>query len=139
MSLQKIANLGLAIMIGISAAKGRAQSMMKPQGTPKEVVKGFIDIVRSGKDPERAAEFLATSVKAHQMNAEKAETVVRSPRDYSDHVREFLRLYGPFEFEITELLADGDKVYVRWKQTGRHLSEIDGFAPTGKPLIEIAS
>jgi predicted ester cyclase len=107
--------------------------------SPKELVRAFIDVVRSGKAPERAGEFLADSVIAHQMNAENMETVVRTPSNYADHIREFLRLYGPFQFETTELLADRDRVYVRWRQVGRHLGEIDGFAPTGKPLVEIAS
>jgi predicted ester cyclase len=48
-------------------------------------------------------------------------------------------MYGPFGFEITELIAQGDKVYARWKQTGKHLAEIDGHAATGRPLIELAS
>ncbi|HET9432078.1 MAG TPA: ester cyclase, partial [Chitinophagaceae bacterium] len=62
-----------------------------------------------------------------------------TPQDYSEHVKEFLSVYGNFSFEISELISEGDKVYARWIQKGKHLAEIDGYAPTGKPLTEIAS
>jgi predicted ester cyclase len=58
---------------------------------------------------------------------------------YANHIREFLTLYGNYTFEITELLAEGNKVYARWKQTGTHLTTIDGYTATGQPLVEIAS
>jgi predicted ester cyclase len=105
----------------------------------KETVKQFLEIVRSGKSPERAREFMADTVLAHQLNAEAPVTVKRSPQNYTEHVQEFLQLFGPFVFHITELLADGDRVYARWIQRGHHLGEIDGLAPTGKSLVEIAS
>jgi predicted ester cyclase len=126
----------------LAAAKelgARPTAAVPSQGSPRELVRTFIDTVRSGKAPERAGEFLADSVIAQQMNAEKMETVIRTPCDYADHIRKFLRSYGPFQFEITELIADGNRVYVRWRQVGMHLGEIDGFTPTGKPLVEIAS
>ncbi len=105
----------------------------------KTVVKAFLEEVRSGKAPEKAPLYMAPTVLAHQMNAENETTVRRSPGQYADHVREFLALYGNYAFEVTELIAEGDKVYARWKQTGKHLTTMDGYAPTGKPLVEIAS
>ncbi|MDP4265733.1 MAG: ester cyclase, partial [Bacteroidota bacterium] len=75
----------------------------------------------------------------HQMNAEDPITLKRTPQNYSEHIKEYLAIHGNFTFEITELLADGDKVYARWIQRGSHLAEIDGYAATGKPLIEIGS
>lgn len=105
----------------------------------KEIVRQFLEQVRSGKFPEKAVLFMADSILAHQMNSENQTTVIRTPRNYSEHIEEFVTLFGNFTFEITELIADEDKVYVRWKQTGNHLAEIDGYKPTGKPLIEVAS
>jgi predicted ester cyclase len=105
----------------------------------KEVVKALLEEVRSGKFPDRASLYMAETVLAHQMNAENQTTVQRTPANYASHVREFLALYGKYTFEITELLSEGDKVYARWKQTGTHLATIDGYAATGKPLVEIAS
>ena len=73
------------------------------------------------------------------MNAEEQTTVKRNPKNYTEHVKEFLKLYGNYSFEITELIADCDRVYARWIQKGKHLVEIDGYEATGKPLTEIAS
>jgi len=105
----------------------------------KAIVKLFLEEVRSGKQPENAELFMADSILAHQMNAEEQTTVKRTPQNYTDHIREFLTMYGNFSFEITELIADGDKVYARWQQTGKHLTEIDGYVATGKLITEIAS
>lgn len=105
----------------------------------KEIVRQFLEQVRSGKFPEKAVLFLADSILAHQMNSENETTVIRTPKNYSEHIEEFVTLFGNFTFEITELIADEDKVYTRWKQIGNHLAEIDGYKPTGKPLIEVAS
>src|SRR5487761_2309316 len=105
----------------------------------KKIVNLFLDQVRSGKQPGNANLFMADSVLAHQMNSEEQTTITRTPKNYSDHVREFIEIYGNYKFEITELICDGDKVYARWTQTGKHLTEIDGYVPTGKPLTEIAS
>ncbi len=111
----------------------------KTAGSSKEIVKAFLEEVRSGKAPEKASLYLAQTVLAHQMYAENETTVQRSPQNYADHVREFLALYGNYAFEVTELLAEGDKVYARWKQTGKHLTILEGYAATGQTLMEIAS
>lgn len=107
--------------------------------TPKQVVLEFFEFVRSGRQPDRAAELMATHVLAHQFNSEKPETVERTPQNYADHVREMLDEHGNFTLEVDECIAEEDRVYVRWKQFGKHIIEIDGFAPTGKEVIQFAS
>jgi predicted ester cyclase len=108
--------------------------------TPERVVRGFFEVVRSGRAPDRAAEFMAPRVIAHQVNAEaEGGAVERTPRNYADHVREMKAAYGDFKLDISELVAQGDRVYVRWRQEGAHLGEVDGFAPTRKPIVEVAS
>ncbi|HYC05738.1 MAG TPA: ester cyclase [Azospirillaceae bacterium] len=110
-----------------------------PAATPAAVVRGFIEDVRSGRDPDAAHRYMAPHVLAHQLTAENEAAVERTPADYADHIREFLRDRGAFTLEITEFLADGDRVYVRWRQTGRDLEPRDGKPATGRPLVEIAS
>lgn len=82
---------------------------------------------------------MADSILAHQVNSENPVTVHRTPSNYAAHVNEFLSLFGRFEFAVTELMADGNKVYARWTQKGRHLADIDNFKATGLPLIEYTS
>ncbi|MCY9670565.1 ester cyclase [Paenibacillus alginolyticus] len=107
--------------------------------TPTEIVQQFFNQVRSGKQPDAAIQYMAEQVLAHQMTAENETTVHRTPANYADHVREMIAVYGDFHLEVQELIAQDDRVYVRWKQTGTHIGEVDGFTPTGQTVIEIAS
>ena len=122
------------IEIAATALKQR-----NPSTENKKLVKQFLEDVRSGKNPDHAGLYLADTLLAHQMNAEEETTVKRTPQNYAAHIKEFLTLYGNFKFEITEMIAEDDKVYVRWKQTGKHLGTIDWHPATGKQLVEIAS
>jgi predicted ester cyclase len=40
---------------------------------------------------------------------------------------------------VEDLIAGGDKVFVRWRQNGRHLVSLDGEKPTGAKLVELTS
>lgn len=105
----------------------------------KAIIQAFLVNIRGGNNLQDVALYMADTVLAHQMNVENPTTVTRTPSNYADHIREFLTMFGNFTLEVTELLADGDKVYARWLQKGHHLTTIDGHAATGKPLNEIAS
>jgi predicted ester cyclase len=106
---------------------------------PKQIVADFLNEVRSGANPERAADFMTDRVLAHQVVAEEELTVERTPEQYAAHVRDMLDAYGPFRFRVDELIAEDDRVYARWTQHGHHLAEVDGYAATGKPIVEVAS
>lgn len=107
---------------------------------PAIVVRRFFEEIRSGRNLHLVTEFMAEKVLAHQVQAEDEVTVERSPMDYANHIQEMLDAYGTFTLEIQELLvSQQDRVYVRWKQIGTHIGEVDGFQPTGLPIIELAS
>ncbi|MGF9697214.1 ester cyclase [Paenibacillus sp. MABNR03] len=107
--------------------------------TPEQIVRTFFEEVRSGRNLDYADTLMADQVLAHQVISEEEVTVSRTPSNYADHVREMLQAYGEFSLEIQELIAHGDKVYVRWRQAGTHIGEVDGYTPTNLPVIEIAS
>ncbi|WP_145326276.1 ester cyclase [Paenibacillus xylanexedens] len=107
--------------------------------TAEQIVRIFFEEVRSGRNPDYASSVMAEQVLAHQVISEEEVTVTRTPSDYADHVREMIEAYGEFSLEIQELLTQGDKVYVRWRQSGTHVGDVDGFSPTNLPVIEIAS
>lgn len=107
--------------------------------TPEQIVRKFFEEVRSGNNPDYAEKLMAEQVLAHQVISEKEQTVLRSPKDYADHVREMIAAYDKFSLEIQEFLVQDNKVYVRWRQVGKHIGEVDGYAPTDLPVIEIAS
>ncbi|WP_458125336.1 ester cyclase [Paenibacillus sp. Z3-2] len=107
--------------------------------TAEQIVRTFFEEVRSGRNPDYASSVMAEQVLAHQVISEEEVTVTRTPSDYADHVREMIEAYGGFPLEIQELLTQGDKVYVRWRQMGTHVGEVNGYSPTNLPVIEIAS
>ncbi|QWH18318.1 ester cyclase [Bacillus mycoides] len=107
--------------------------------TPEQIVRKFFEEVRSGNNPDYSNQLMAEKVLAHQIVSEEEQTVCRTPEDYAEHVREMIEVYGDFSLEIQEFLVQGSKVYVRWKQVGIHLGEIDGYQPTGLPIIQMAS
>jgi predicted ester cyclase len=132
--------LFLGGFIATPAALAAVIGETEPTDTsPKAVVQGFLNEVRSGKAPEKSSQYLSEKILAHQMTSENETTVTRTPDDYAAHVKDFQRIYGDFNFEVTELLSDGARVYARWKQTGCHIAPVDGVAPSGLPVIEIAS
>ncbi|MEU1839535.1 ester cyclase [Micromonospora chersina] len=106
---------------------------------PVSVVRDFLRVVRSGADPSRADRLMAPTVVAHQVQAEDPATITRTPREYAEHVEEMLAAYGPFRLEIDELFGSGDKVYARWTQNGVHVGDVDGIAPTGRPVTQVTS
>lgn len=121
------------------ASASASAKVTSPAATPESVVRSFFREVRSGAHPERAALYMAPQVVAHQVASEALPDAVRTPHDYARHVRDFLDLFGTFDLEIIETLVDGDKVYVRWVQRGRHLASLEGETPTGAPVTDIAS
>ncbi|MFJ7736495.1 ester cyclase [Lysinibacillus sp. NPDC097287] len=106
--------------------------------TPEKIVRKFFEEVRSGKNPDFATELMAEKVMAHQVTSEES-IVVRTPKEYAEHVVEMIEAYGEFSLEIQEFFVQENKVYVRWKQVGTHIGEVDGYQPTGLPVVEIAS
>ncbi|MBD8058232.1 ester cyclase [Cellulomonas sp. JH27-2] len=54
----------------------------------------------------------------------------RTPAQYAEHVHEMLAEYGRFTLTVDEVIAAGDRVYVRWTQHG-HVS--------GRPVVQVAS
>ena len=105
----------------------------------EQIVRTFFEEVRSGRNPDYASQVMAEQVLAHQVISEEEVTVKRTPSDYAEHVREMIEAYGSFTLEIQEMITQGSKVYVRWKQTGTHMGQVDHYSPTGLPVVEIAS
>lgn len=100
------------------------------------IVRRFFERVRSGVAPEEAALYLAPQVQAWQVcSAPQAECIVRTPDNYRAHIDDFRQMFGDFTLQLDEVLTQGNKVYVRWRQLGHHLAAIEGYAPTGLPLV----
>ena len=86
-------------------------------GVATSVVLRFLAEVRLTGDEEAAQLLMAARVPAHQIISERDETVVRTPPEYAAHARDLLAETGDASFDVTELLCDADRVYVRWLLT----------------------
>ncbi|WP_421837375.1 ester cyclase [Novosphingobium sp.] len=129
----------LTTLMVIACAAAPASAAARAPSEPKAVVQGFLDTVRTGRDPDAVARYFAPQVLAHQITSEGETTVVRTPKDYAAHVREFLATYGQFSFEVADMIAQGDRVFVWWRQHGHHVGTVGGEHPTGAPLASIAA
>lgn len=129
--LKTIAAVAFSISPAIAESRGPA--------SPSAVVQGFLNEARSGRDPDAVVRFFAPKVQAHQVTSEGETTVVRTPQEYAGHVREFLATYGRFSFRVEEMIAQDDRVFVRWRQEGRHVGSVDGERPTGGQVTEITT
>ncbi|GAB3177960.1 hypothetical protein GCM10027259_23700 [Micromonospora palomenae] len=103
------------------------------------MVSEFLRVVRSGADPSRAGHLMAPVVTAHQVQAEDPAVVNRTPQQYAEHVQEMIDAYGTFDLRVDELFGSGDKVYARWTQHGHHIGQVNGIAPTGRPVVQVTS
>jgi steroid delta-isomerase-like uncharacterized protein len=59
------------------------------------------------------------------------------PMDWNTHKQFFIAFTGSFpdlHHEIVDLVAEGDKVAVRFNVTGTHKGELQGIPPTGKKV-----
>lgn len=102
-------------------------------------MEGFIHDIRAGNNLARVSHYMADTVTAHQVLAEGSQHIIRTPDNYKTHIEEFLDAFGPFQIIIEEMLIDGDKALVRWRQEGFHNQSLEGEEPTGKPITEITS
>jgi len=61
---------------------------------------------------------------------------VRNLEAYKQLLTVFLNGFPDWRETIEDMIAEGDKVWVRFKGTGTHKGEYRGLAPTGKKFTE---
>lgn len=67
---------------------------------------------------------MADEVIANQVVSEERLTIARTPQEYAEHVEEMVLEYGAFDFQIDELIAEGNRVYARWTQVGNGITQL---------------
>jgi steroid delta-isomerase-like uncharacterized protein len=53
---------------------------------------------------------------------------------FLNSIRTFREAFTDFHGVIEDMVAEGDRVLVRWTESGRHVREYAGSAPTGKSM-----
>jgi steroid delta-isomerase-like uncharacterized protein len=57
---------------------------------------------------------------------------VHGPEDARKSIAALRAAFPDIHFDLEDVLAEGDKVVIRWTCTGTHRGEFRGIAPTGK-------
>jgi steroid delta-isomerase-like uncharacterized protein len=93
------------------------------------LVRRFFEEFCNGRRAEVAEEIVAADYVSHGPQAPPA----RGP----DEVNARVRLYQESvdgHWDVQELFSAGDRVVARWVGSGRHVGELMGIPPTGKPI-----
>jgi len=97
----------------------------------KALVRRFVEESNKGRAAAMAVidELFATNIVYHGGGGEE----IRGLKDYKQSSESYNAL-PDFHFTIDDMVAEGDKVAVRFTLTGTHKGEIMGIPPTNKKL-----
>jgi steroid delta-isomerase-like uncharacterized protein len=57
------------------------------------------------------------------------------PQAFRDYYTELRSAVPDARYEVDDLIAEGDRVVVRWRLLGTHKGDFKGLAPTGRPIV----
>jgi steroid delta-isomerase-like uncharacterized protein len=93
----------------------------------KEVARRYYEAVLNGRDVDSLDVLAVEDYDEH--DPLPGQGIGRD--GLKDRVRMLLSAFNP-RFTIEDLIAEGDKVVVRWTNAGTHVGEFMGIPPTGK-------
>jgi predicted ester cyclase len=98
----------------------------------KALERRFIKEWNKGKAATMAVidELCATNIIYHGGDGEE----IRGLKDFKQSMGEFYSAFPDSHFTIDDMVAEGDKVVVRWTMTGTHKGEFGGISPTNKKV-----
>lgn len=97
----------------------------------KELVRRFYKDVYVDWNMARADEVLSPQFTSHDW-PEGGATGPKAFRDYYSAIRSAV---PDARYEVDDLIAEGDRVVVRWRLVGTHKGAFRGIAPTGRPIV----
>jgi len=99
--------------------------------TNKGIVRQFYRDVYVDWNMSRADEVLSPRFTSHDW-PEGGPTGPKAFRDYYAAIRSAV---PDARYEVDDLIAEGDRVVVRWRMVGTHKGTFRGIAPTGRPIV----
>jgi steroid delta-isomerase-like uncharacterized protein len=105
-------------------------SSAEEQQKNKEVIYQFFEAF-DRQDIERMGQLVSSS------NNYSFHFPGMQPMDWSEHkqlIGAIIRAFPDFHHNLQDMVAEGDKVAVRFTITGTHQGEFQGVAPTGKQV-----
>jgi len=95
----------------------------------KELVRRFYKEVYVNWNMALADDVVSPQFTSHDWP--EGATGPKAFRDYYSAIRSAL---PDARYEVDDLIAEGDRVVVRWRLLGTHKGAFRGIAPTGRPL-----
>ena len=85
-------------------------------------------------NPNACEEIFAPSFQFHAIVHTEVtpQTVTSDPQSEKAAYEQHKAIWGSWDFKIEDVIAEGDRVLVRWTSHGMHRGEFNGLAPTGK-------
>ncbi len=101
-----------------------------PREANKAVIRRWYD-AENAKDLSSIDEIVAPDFIDHTHQ-------LRGVEAYKRYIGVFIQAFPDFHETIEDIVAEGDKVWVRFTFTGTHTGEYRGLAPTGKTITVTA-
>jgi predicted ester cyclase len=96
----------------------------------KELLRRFYQEVYVNWNMAMADEVISPQFRSHDW-PEGGPTGPKAFRDYYSAMRSAV---ADARYEVDDLIAEGDRVVVRWRLLGTHKGAFRGIAPTGRPI-----
>jgi len=87
-------------------------------------------------NPDVCDEIFAPSYRFHAIvhTGINPQTIECSPESEKTFYQQHQSVWGGWQVEIDDMIAEGDRVMVRWSSSGTHVGEVHGLPPTGKQV-----
>jgi predicted ester cyclase len=99
--------------------------------TNKELVRQFYKDVYVDWNMSRADEVLSPQFTSHDW----PESGPTGPKAFRNYYLAFRSAVPDARYEVDDLIAEGDRVVVRWRMLGTHKGAFRSIAPTGRPIV----
>ena len=96
----------------------------------KEIIRRYFERWANHGDTAVADELIATNVTLRNPPA-----ILHSLEGYKKGMEVFHTAFPDLHFAVEDVIAEGDKVVVRWTLHATHSGEYQGHPPTGKTII----
>jgi predicted ester cyclase len=97
----------------------------------KGLVRRFYKEVYVDWNMSRADEVLSPQFTSHDW----PEGGPAGPKAFRDYYAAIRSAVPDARYEVDDLIAEGDRVVVRWRMLGTHSGAFRGIAPTGRPIV----
>jgi predicted ester cyclase len=97
----------------------------------KELLRRFYREVYVDWNMQHADEVVSPQFTSHDW-PDGGPTGPRAFREYYSAIRSAI---PDARYEVDDLIAEGDRVVVRWRLLGTHKGPFRGIAPTGRPIV----